>query len=130
MLKSNLMEMDQKSILIVEDEGIVSIDIRNILNRLGYTVPAVAFTGAEAIQQSEEFNPDLILMDIGLKGEMDGIDAACLIKKKFGIPILFLTGFADDNTLQRAKSADPVGYVVKPINEKELQDTIEKVFVP
>ena len=121
--------MDQKNILIVEDEGIVSIDIRNILNRLGYYVCAVAFTGDEAVQKTEEFRPDLVLMDIGLKGKMDGIEAAGIIKKRFGTPIIFLTGFADDNTLRLAKATGPAGYIVKPINEKELQETIEKVFI-
>lgn len=113
--------MDSKKVMIVEDEGIVSIDIRNILSRLGYTVSGVAFSGEEAIDIIQKSGPDLILMDIGLKGDIDGIEAAKKIKEDHKIPVIFLTGFADENTLLRAKGADPAGYIIKPINEEELE---------
>ena len=120
--------MSNHKILVVEDEGIVSIDIRNILNRLGYTVPAVAFSGEEAVEKALETHPDLILMDIGLKGDIDGVEAANQIKNELDIPIVFLTGFADDNTLRRAGEASPDGYIIKPINEDELQETIDRIL--
>jgi CheY-like chemotaxis protein len=121
--------MEKQKILVVEDEGIVSIDIRNILKKLGYSVPAVAFSGEEAISKAEETKPDLILMDIGLKGEIDGVEAAIKICDKHNIPVIFLTGFADDNTIQRAKTAKPAGYIIKPINEIELKKSIEDAFL-
>jgi len=117
--------MVKQRILLVEDEGIVSIDIRNILNQMGYDVPAVAFTGEEAIIKAQEVQPDLVLMDIGLKGSMDGVETAKIIIKNHKTPIIFLTGFADNNTLQRAKMVKPAGYIIKPISENELKRSIE-----
>jgi CheY-like chemotaxis protein len=107
-------------ILVVEDEGIVSIDLRNILNRLGYQVAGTAFTGEEAILKARECSPDLILMDIGLKGQIDGITAAQIIRRDRKIPVVFLTGYADNLTIQRANEVDPSGYILKPVNEDEL----------
>jgi CheY-like chemotaxis protein len=121
--------MDSRKVMIVEDEGIVSIDIRNILNRLGFTVSGVAFSGEEAIEILQESGPDLILMDIGLKGDIDGIEAAKIIKTNHNIPVIFLTGFADENTLARAKEADPAGYIIKPINEEELEAALNKALI-
>lgn len=120
--------MEAVKILVVEDEGIVSIDIRNILTRLGYQVTAAAFSGEEAVEKARENQPDLVLMDIGLKGEIDGIQAAIQIKTDSGIPVIFLTGFADENTLSRARDVNPAGYIIKPINEDELADTIRKAL--
>jgi CheY-like chemotaxis protein len=120
--------MDSKKVMIVEDEGIVSIDIRNILNSLGYTVSGIAFSGEEAINILQESGPDLILMDIGLKGDIDGIEAAKIIKENHNIPVIFLTGFADENTLSRAKDTDPAGYIIKPINEEELEAALDKAL--
>ncbi len=115
-------------ILIVEDEGIVSIDIRNILKNLGYNYIEVAFTGEEALNKTQDWEPDVILMDIGLKGDIDGIEAAGKIKNRINTPIIFLTGFADDNTLARANKINPVGYIIKPINNKDLDDAISKAL--
>lgn len=120
--------VENRKIMVVEDEGIVSIDIRNILTKLGYSVPAVAFSGEEAISKAIETQPDLILMDIGLKGKIDGIEAAQKIKDQLNTPIVFLTGFADDFTLKRAENVSPDGYIIKPIKEDELQDTIKKAL--
>ncbi len=118
----------KNKILIVEDEGIVSIDIRNILRNLGYAFVEMVFSGEEALNKTKDWNPDVILMDIGLKGDMDGIEAARIIKNRSNTPIIFLTGFADDNTLARANKINPVGYIIKPINNKELDDVISKAL--
>jgi len=107
-------------ILIVEDEGIVALDLQNRLRRLGYAVPEFVATGEEAVARAAEILPDLILMDIKLKGEMDGIEAAKRIKEKFDIPIIYLTAFADEATLQRAELTEPFGYLLKPFEEREL----------
>jgi PAS domain S-box-containing protein len=112
-------------ILVVEDEGIVARDLQGRLQRLGYEVPAVASSGQEAITRAAEARPDLILMDIVLKGEMDGIEAADVIGQRFGIPIVYLTAYGDETTLQRAKVTGPYGYVLKPFSERELRINIE-----
>ncbi len=120
--------MAKASIMVVEDEGVVSIDIRNILRRAGYDIAAIAFLGEEAIKKAEDTHPDLVLMDIGLKGEIDGIEAAKIIRERHQIPVVFLTGFADENTLDKAKEAGPSGFIIKPINEEELRNTIEQAL--
>lgn len=112
-------------ILVVEDEGIVALDLQHSLMTLNYDVPYMADTGEEAIQAAQDYQPDLILMDIRLKGEMDGIEAARIILQTLNIPIIFLTAFADSVTLERAKSIEPVGYLLKPFDEDELHVTIE-----
>ncbi|MBD2211824.1 response regulator [Nostoc linckia FACHB-104] len=117
--------MTNANILIVEDEAIVAKDLRNRLTRFGYTVPGVASSGQEAINKALELSPDLVLMDIKLKGQMDGIQAADEIHKHLDIPIIYLTAYADDNTLERAKITDPFGYLLKPFKERELQTNIE-----
>jgi CheY-like chemotaxis protein len=117
--------MAKANIIVVEDEGIVSIDIRSMLKRAGYDIAAVAFLGEEAVKKAEEAHPDLVLMDIGLKGGIDGIEAAKKIRKQLQIPIVFLTGYADEKTLAKAREADPSGFIIKPINEEELYKTIE-----
>ncbi len=114
--------------MVVEDEGIVSIDIRNMLQKAGYSVAAVAFHGEEAVTKAEQSSPDLILMDIGLRGEIDGIEAAKRIRDRFKIPVVFLTGFADDVTVAKAKEVDPSGFIIKPINEEELNQILEDIL--
>ena len=116
------------SIMVVEDEGVVSIDIRNMLKKAGYDVAAVAFQGEEAVQKAETSKPDLVLMDIGLKGEIDGIEAAREIRERFHIPVVFLTGFADENTMAKAKEVNPSGFIIKPINEEELKRILEQTL--
>ena len=110
----------QPQILIVEDESIVALDIQNRLRRLGYLVPTFVATGEDAIAQIAATSPDLVLMDIKLKGGMDGIEAAQHIKEKYGIPVIYLTAFADEITLQRAKLTEPFGFLLKPFEEREL----------
>ena len=112
-------------LLVVEDEGIVAKDIQIRLGNLGYEVAAVASSGEEAIQKAAETHPDLVLMDITLKGEMDGIEAAEEIISRYDIPVVYLTAHTDEKTLQRAKITEPFGYILKPFGEKDLYSTIE-----
>ena len=112
-------------LLVVEDEGIVAKDIQIRLRNLGYEVVAVASSGEGAIQKAAETHPDLVLMDIILKGEMDGIEAAEEIISRYDIPVVYLTAHTDEKTLQRAKITEPLGYILKPFGEKDLYGTIE-----
>lgn len=127
-LKARKYGMPSSKILVVEDEGIVSIDIRYILRQIGYPATEVAFSAEEALQKIQRYHPDLVLMDIGLKGKLDGIEAAKILKEKYNIPVIFLTGYADKNTLTRSKSAEPIGYIVKPIDENELKNILAKAL--
>jgi len=117
--------LSKPKILVVEDEGLVAKSIQSMLNNMGYEAPDVALSGEKAIIKAGEIRPDLILMDIKLKGEMDGIEAAEIIKERFDIPVVYLTAFADEETLQRAKITEPFGYLLKPFEEQDLQSTIE-----
>ncbi|GAB1544718.1 hypothetical protein NUACC21_73940 [Scytonema sp. NUACC21] len=117
--------MTGTTILVVEDEGIVAKDLQKRLVKLGYNVPALASSGEEAIHMAEDIHPDLILMDIRLKGNIDGVEAVQQIQSKFDVPIIYLTAYADDNTLERARLTEPFGYLLKPFKEKELHTTIE-----
>jgi PAS domain S-box-containing protein len=112
-------------IMIVEDERITAEDIHDILSHLGYEVTAVVSSGEEAIRQAEQTKPDLVMMDIRIKGEMDGVEAAREIRERFGIPAIYLTAHADRETLDRAKLAEPLGYLIKPFQEAELLASIE-----
>jgi len=112
-------------ILIVEDERIISEDIKKRLQKLGYSVPSIARTGEEAIQKTKVLHPDLVLMDIVLEGEMDGIEAAAHIKSLCEIPIVYLTAYADRKTLERAKITEPYGYILKPFDDRDLHITID-----
>lgn len=113
------------SILVVEDEKIVAKDIATVLKKFGYTVPAIASSGEEAMRRLEESPVDLVLMDIVLKGDIDGIEAAKRITERFHIPVVHLTAYADDDTLARVKETQPCGYIIKPFKERELYTTIE-----
>ena len=117
--------MESAKIMVVEDEGIIAQDIKNCLENLGYTVPEVVFTGHEAIEKAALIRPDLILMDIVLKGEIDGIETAAEIKSRYSIPIVYLTAYEDDKTLKRAKLTEPLGYILKPFEERYLRSSIE-----
>ena len=109
--------MHKVQVLIVEDEAIVSMDLRYRLEALGYTVTAEAKSGEEAVESASSLQPDLVLMDIGLSGEIDGIDAAAQIRDQFDVPVVYLTDHADVATLKRAKLTEPFGYIVKPYLE-------------
>ena len=120
-------------ILVVEDERITAEDIKDGLIGLGYKVPAVVHSGEDAVKKCGELQPDLVLMDIMLEGEMDGIEASEEIKKHYDIPVIYLTAYSDENTLERAKKTEPSGYVLKepsgfihkPFEESELHSVIE-----
>ena len=111
--------------LVVEDESIVAQDIRGRLEALGYQVVGVAYSAEDAITKAAELYPDLVLMDIKLKGSMDGIEAAGAIRAQNDIPAVFLTAYTDDDTLRRARMTEPFGYLVKPFQDRELHATIE-----
>ncbi|MBN1814579.1 MAG: response regulator [Anaerolineae bacterium] len=115
----------ETQILIVEDDGIIARDIQQTLVRLGYAYPIVVCSGEEAVERAAEIQPDLVLMDIKLKGLMDGVEAAQQIRARFDIPVVYLTAYADDLTLRRAKVTAPFGYVLKPFEEEELHSAIE-----
>ena len=117
--------MSKIRILVVEDESLVARDIQNMLRSLGYEVTGVIASGEQAIQKASATTPDLVLMDIVLKGEIDGITAAEKLWEEYGIPVIYLTAYADDATFDRAKLTKPFGYLLKPFEERELQTTIE-----
>jgi PAS domain S-box-containing protein/putative nucleotidyltransferase with HDIG domain len=112
-------------ILVVEDENIVARDIGNMLLGLGYDVVGVVPSGEEAVELAREARPNLALVDVMLQGEMTGVDAADEIYSDFNIPVVYLTAYADETTLQRAKETEPFGYLLKPFEERELQTTVE-----
>lgn len=112
-------------VLVVEDEAIVAEDLRTLLEGLGYMVPAVVSSGEEALQKAAETHPDVVLMDIVLKGEMDGVEAADQIRARRNVPVVFLTAYSDPNTARRAIRTEPFGYLVKPFEERELYTTIQ-----
>ena len=117
--------MAEKRILIVEDEIITARDIKESLTDLGYKVVAMVTSGEDAIKKVEEENPDLVLMDIMLNGEMDGIETAKQIHSHSNIPVVYLTAYSDKTILERAKITEPFGYILKPFEERELQINIE-----
>ena len=117
--------MKKTRIQIVEDEAIITMEIESQLQKLGYEITSIVDTGNKAIRKAEEDKPDLILMDIRIKGEMDGIDATDEIRKRFGIPVIFSTAHLDHERIERVNIAMPFGYVLKPIQEKDLKVTIE-----
>jgi signal transduction histidine kinase len=117
--------MAQARIMVVEDEVIVAETICMKLVSFGYEVTDTAVLGQEALEKAFFFKPDLILMDIHLKGDLDGINAARKIKEQYNIPVIFLTAFADEETINSAKVAEPYGYLLKPFKDKELHSNIE-----
>ncbi len=118
----------RKKILIVEDENIVALDMRKRLDHLGYEIVDILSSGEKAVEKVRENKPDLILMDIMLKGEMDGIETAHEIKKILDIPIIYLTAYSDSITIKRAKITTPFGYISKPFSENDLHAAIELAF--
>ncbi|MGC3991412.1 MAG: response regulator [Chthoniobacteraceae bacterium] len=115
-------------ILIVEDESLVAEDLAQRLERLGYEVCARADTGEGAVNMARVHAPDMVLMDIHLLGEMDGVEAARKLREEAGPPVLFVTAHADDMTLQRTANTEPYGFVLKPFDERELKAAIETAF--
>ena len=117
--------MTPARVMIVEDERVTAEHLRDILSDLGYTVTAAVASGAEALREAERSAPDLVLMDIHIQGQMDGVETARILRERFRIPAVYLTAHADHETLQRAREAEPLGYIVKPFQESELQASIE-----
>ena len=117
--------MATATILIVDDEIIIARELESRLTNLGYEVPGIAASGKEAIRLVEATDPDLVLMDIVLKGDMDGIEAAAKIRQRRSVPVIYLTAYTDETTLQRARITEPFAYVVKPFSERELRANIE-----
>jgi PAS domain S-box-containing protein len=115
-------------ILVVEDEYIISQDLMVRLENMGYAPLGPAATGDEAIELVSNEQPDVVLMDIALSGEMDGIDTAEQIKTDYNIPVIYVTAFSDDSVVDRAKPTEPYGYLIKPFVDKELKATIETAF--
>lgn len=116
--------MNKSKLLIVEDDSVVSKSIQNILEKSGYE-SHTSLTGEDAILKTKEFQPDIVLMDIKLGGQLDGINAAQIIRDRFNIPVIFLTAYADTSTIKRAKVIEPNGFLVKPIDERDLVSNIE-----
>ena len=117
--------MAHAKILIVDDEVVVAEAIRRQLRSLGYLVVGVVSTGSEAVQLAGEHRPDLVLMDIKLKGPMDGIEAAAAIQSRYAIPVIYLTAFSDEETLERARPTLPLAYLIKPFVSSDLRAAVE-----
>jgi len=117
--------MSTNKILIVEDEAVVSLDIARRLEKMGYEVIGRIASGEEALELVQEERPDLVLMDINLQGEIDGIQTATTLYRNYGLPVIYLTAYAGESTLERAKESKPYGYILKPFKERELHAAIE-----
>jgi PAS domain S-box-containing protein len=119
--------MKKQSIMVVEDERIIARDLQATLQRAGYDVPSLAASGEEAVATATRLKPDLVLMDIVLQGQMDGIMAAAQIRH-LGIPVIYLSSYGDQPIVDRAKATEPIGYVLKPYEERDLLTTIQVVL--
>ena len=117
--------MAAAKILIVEDESIIALDIQNSLTNSGYDVVAIADCATEALDYATQLRPDLVLMDIRIRGDRDGVQTAATIRNELNLPVIYLTAHADENTLQRAKITAPFGYILKPFEDRELITTVE-----
>jgi PAS domain S-box-containing protein len=115
----------RQTILVVEDERVVAKDLRSTLEKLGYSVPETVASGEEAIRAASAHCPDVVLMDIRIKGLPDGVDTAEILRRRFDVPVIFLTAHADDETVARAKRVGPSGYLLKPIDRDELRRAVE-----
>lgn len=113
------------NLMLVEDERVIAFDLKNQLQSFGYKVGAVLASGEQAVRRVGEVAPDLVLMDIHLEGPIDGIDAALQIQSQHRVPVVFLTAYAEDDTLRRALDCRPFGYLVKPCEARELHATIQ-----
>jgi CheY-like chemotaxis protein len=120
--------MDAKRILIVEDEAIAALNMKLALTDLGHEVINIVVTGEDAIEVSSRKTPDLVLMDIVLAGEMDGIEAAERIVKQFKVPILYVTAHTDTGTVERAMKTNPAGFMEKPVEDDQWNDILKTIF--
>jgi CheY-like chemotaxis protein len=126
---SDLSLVSGTRVMIVEDEAVVALHLRQELNRLGYTVAGTATAGDQALKMIEEVFPDVILMDIHIQGEIDGIETASRIPRYLHVPVIFLTAYSEDVTLKRAGETHPYGYLIKPFLDRELHATIKMALV-
>jgi len=113
-------------VMVVEDDAIIGMDIEHRVRRLGYEVTGVADNAEEAIELAADTKPDIALMDIRLRGDIDGIDTARMLKERFALPVIFITAYSDLKMRSRALDLNPAGYIVKPIREVELKNTLEE----
>jgi CheY-like chemotaxis protein len=120
--------MPPKRIIIVEDEGIVAMDISKCLSSLGYEIAFIADTGEKILERIETEPADLILMDVELKGAINGLETAKTLKEKYDTPIIFLTAFEDEGTLEKINKLSSDGYLVKPFEDENLKITIERIL--
>lgn len=120
--------MNAGRILVVEDQVIIAHAIGQTLSRMGYDVVGIVHSGEQAIQKAGELHPDLVLMDVVLKGGMDGIQAASQIQTRFGIPLIFVTAYSHTVLQRHATLFEPIHYLTKPIVDQDLQDTVELVL--
>jgi DNA-binding response OmpR family regulator len=119
--------MKRIKILIVEDEMVSAMDLAQILGRRGYKICGLAATAAAAVATAEKELPDIVLVDVNLGGAVSGIEAAREIHSRFGTPVIFITGYSDEETRSAAEIAEPAGYFIKPVNIEELLTTIKSV---
>ncbi len=119
--------MFNKKVLIVEDEVVVALELEERVKELGYQVCGITFSGEKAITLASQANPNLVLMDIKLKGKMNGIETADTIMEKFSIPSIFVTAFSDENTVRQIKNSSNNEYLLKPFEEDELRGAIERI---
>jgi DNA-binding response OmpR family regulator len=112
-------------ILIVEDEGLIALDLKRELEQVGFTVLMIDDNGAEALLSVERLRPALVLMDIHLRGDQDGIETADLIRRRFHVPVMFVTAYADRETIFRARITGPFDYIVKPFHGVDFRDRID-----
>ncbi len=125
--KTNASDSDliDLKVMVVEDEFIIALDIKDIVKGFGYNVVAVATSGHDAVEKASKFKPELVLMDIMLKGKIDGVEAADMIRQKLDIPIIFVSSFSDEESVIRAGKVSDYGYLVKPFDNKQLKEVIE-----
>ncbi|UCE36002.1 MAG: response regulator [Thermoplasmata archaeon] len=112
-------------ILLVDDEKIITMHMEKLLSNMGYNVVGTASNAEEALTKARELYPDLIIMDIIMPGEKTGMDAAAEIKNELDLPVIFMTAFADDKIVEKAKICEPAGYIVKPVQDQEIRASIE-----
>jgi CheY-like chemotaxis protein len=119
----------QLRVLIVEDEAVVALHLRRELTKLGYTIAGVASTGKQALEMIAHTFTDLVLMDIHIQGEIDGIETARRIPRYLHVPVIYLTAYSEDATLNRAGDTHPYGYLIKPFQDRELHATLKMALM-
>jgi CheY-like chemotaxis protein len=120
--------MKRTQVLVVEDEIITALDLQNDLEGAGFEVCSLASSGKQALEVAETEGPDVVLMDVRLRGEMDGVEAAAAIRARFGIPTIFMTGYSDEKTQERMQAVEPCRYLVKPVELGAVREAIDSVL--